>query len=200
MTTRSVDAAHTVIEWTLKIEPCSLPWGRGCCENDAHRPLSRVVSLFPVTTVSPLLFTAGPHAPRPPACTCDLPNALVVVAAFIGAQIGCFLGAKWGRRFSSSRTPHPQDGHLEKAEHYFCFYGGRSLVIGRFIPFSCAPSSIAAGIARYTKFLVFNTLGSASLGRRLHPRGRPPGQRSRRAPNLTLILGVIISRRSARHH
>ena len=54
--------------------------------------------LFPVLPGESLLFTAGLLHDR---LGLHLPTLIimVVVAAFIGAQIGYFLGAKWGRKF-----------------------------------------------------------------------------------------------------
>ena len=142
--------------------------------------------LFPVLPGESLLFTAGLLHDR---LGLHLPTLIimVVVAAFIGAQIGYFLGAKWGRRFFKPE-------HLEKAERYFRDYGGRSLVIGRFIPFVRTFIPLAAGIARYpySKFLVFNTLGALLWGAGFILVGSLLGNVPFVHDNLTLILGVII--------
>jgi len=84
--------------------------------------------------------------------------------------------------------------HLEKAERYFRDYGGRSLVIGRFIPFVRTFIPLAAGIARYpySKFLVFNTLGALLWGAGFILVGSLLGNVPFVHDNLTLILGVII--------
>ena len=104
--------------------------------------------LFPVLPGESLLFTAGLLHDR---LGLHLPTLIimVVVAAFIGAQIGYFLGAKWGRKFFKPDARVLKTEHLEKAEHYFRDYGGRSLVIGRFIPFVRTFIPLAAGMARY---------------------------------------------------
>ena len=83
---------------------------------------------------------------------------------------------------------------MEKAEHYFRDYGGRSLVIGRFIPFVRTFIPLAAGIARYpySKFLVFNTLGALLWGAGFIIVGSLLGNVPFVHDNLTLILGVII--------
>ena len=131
--------------------------------------------LFPVLPGESLLFTAGLLHDR---LGLHLPTLIimVVVAAFIGAQIGYFLGAKWGRKL------------------YFRDYGGRSLVIGRFIPFVRTFIPLAAGIARYpySKFLLFNTLGALLWGAGFIIVGSLLGNVPFVHDNLTLILGVII--------
>ena len=149
--------------------------------------------LFPVLPGESLLFTAGLLHDR---LGLHLPTLIimVVVAAFIGAQIGYFLGAKWGRKLFKPDARVLKTEHLEKAEHYFRDYGGRSLVIGRFIPFVRTFIPLAAGIARYpyVKFLIFNTLGALIWGAGFILVGSLLGNVPFVHDNLTLILGVII--------
>ena len=149
--------------------------------------------LFPVLPGESLLFTAGLLHDR---LGLHLPTLIimVVVAAFIGAQIGYFLGAKWGRKLFKPDARVLKTEHLEKAEHYFRDYGGRSLVIGRFIPFVRTFIPLAAGIARYpySKFLLFNTLGALLWGAGFIIVGSLLGNVPFVHDNLTLILGVII--------
>lgn len=149
--------------------------------------------LFPVLPGESLLFTAGLLHDR---LGLHLPTLIIMVvfAAFIGAQIGYFLGAKWGRKLFKPDARVLKTEHLEKAEHYFRDYGGRSLVIGRFIPFVRTFIPLAAGIARYpyTKFLLFNTLGALLWGAGFILVGSLLGNVPFVHDNLTLILGVII--------
>ena len=149
--------------------------------------------LFPVLPGESLLFTAGLLHDK-----LDLPlPALIlgtVAAAFVGAQIGYFLGAKWGRHFFKPDARILKTAHLEKAEHYFTNYGGRSLVIGRFIPFVRTFIPLAAGIARYpyTKFVFFNTLGALLWGAGFLVVGALLGNVPFIHDNLSVILAVII--------
>ena len=149
--------------------------------------------LFPVLPGESLLFTAGLLHDR---LGLHLPTLIimVVVAAFIGAQIGYFLGAKWGRKLFKPDARVLKTEHLEKAEYYFRDYGGRSLVIGRFIPFVRTFIPLAAGIARYpySRFLLFNTLGALLWGAGFIIVGSLLGNVPFVHDNLTLILGVII--------
>ena len=148
--------------------------------NDAHRPhrirraVPRAARRIPAVHGRPAARSSGP-APA-------------------GAQIGYFLGAKWGRRFFKPNARILKTEHLEKAEHYFTNYGGRSLVIGRFIPFVRTFIPLAAGMARYPypKFLLFNTLGSVIWGAGFILLGALLGNVPFVHDNLTLILAVII--------
>lgn len=156
---------HTVIEWFKNPETLLVAMGPWVLWGTMLIVLIESGVLFPVLPGESLLFTAGLLHDR---LGLHLPTLilLVVVAAFIGAQIGYFLGAKWGRRFFKPDARILKTAHLEKAEHYFTNYGGRSLIIGRFIPFVRTFIPIAAGMARYPypKFLAFNTLGAVVWG------------------------------------
>mgnify|MGYP001679411219 FL=1 len=150
--------------------------------------------LFPVLPGESLLFTAGLLHGK---LGLHLPALILgtVAAAFVGAQIGYFLGAKWGRRFFKPDARGLKTAHLEKAEHYFTDYGGRSLVIGRFIPFVRTFIPLAAGIARYpyTRFVFFNTLGALLWGAGFLVVGALLGNVPFIHDNLSVILAVIIA-------
>ena len=132
--------------------------------------------LFPVLPGESLLFTAGLLHDK---LDLHLPALILgtVAAAFVGAQIGYFLGAKWGRRFFKPDARVLKTAPLEKAEHYFTDYGGRSLVIGRFIPFVRTFIPLAALLWGAGFLLVGALLGNVPF---LHD-------------NLSVILAVIIA-------
>lgn len=149
--------------------------------------------LFPVLPGDSLLFTAGLLHDR---LGLNLPVlvALTFVAAFIGAQIGYWIGARFGRRLFSEDARFLKTEHLDKAERYFADYGGRALVIGRFIPFVRTFIPLAAGIARYSypKFLVFNSLGALLWGAGITYLGSVLGGVAFVHDNLSLIILVIV--------
>ena len=133
--------------------------------HDAHCSIESGV-LFPVLPGESLLFTAGLLHDK---LGIHLPTLilLVVIAAFVGAQIGYFLGAKWGRRFFKPDARILKNAHLEKGRNTT----SRTTAAARsssdvFIPFVRTFIPIAAGMARYPypKFLAFNTLGSIVWG------------------------------------
>ncbi|MBF0960000.1 MAG: DedA family protein [Actinomyces sp.] len=184
---------HTVIEWFKNPETLLKAMGPWAMVGILLIVLIESGVLFPVLPGESLLFTAGLLHDR---LGLHLPTLIlmVVAAAFVGAQIGYFLGAKWGRRFFKPNARILKTEHLEKAEHYFTNYGGRSLVIGRFIPFVRTFIPLAAGMARYPypKFLLFNTLGSVIWGAGFILVGALLGNVPFVHDNLTLILAVII--------
>lgn len=121
--------------------------------------------LFPLLPGDSLLFTAGLlHTQL--GLNLFVLIGMVFIAAFIGAQIGYFLGARFGRKLFTPDAKILKTEHLEKAEQYFARYGGRSLVIGRFVPFIRTFVPLAAGIAGYPygQFVAFNSLGALLWG------------------------------------
>ena len=91
---------------------------------------------------------------------------VILVTAFLGAQVGYWIGWKWGRGLFKDDARFLKTEYLVQAENFFDRYGGRALVIGRFVPFVRTFVPLAAGIARfpYGRFLVFNTLGALIWG------------------------------------
>lgn len=155
----------TIIEWFKDPEALLLAMGPWVLWGTLAIVLIESGVLFPVLPGDSLLFTAGLLHDR---LGLNLPTLVILtfIAAFIGAQIGYFIGAKFGRRFFKDDARFLKTEHLEKAESYFAKYGGRSLVIGRFIPFVRTFIPLAAGIARYPypQFLLFNSLGALAWG------------------------------------
>ncbi len=149
--------------------------------------------LFPVLPGDSLLFTAGLLHER---LGLDLPTlvGLTFVAAFLGAQIGYWLGRKYGRRLFKDDARFLKTEHLDTAEDYFARYGGRSLVIGRFIPFVRTFIPLAAGIARYQygKFVAFSSLGSLLWGAGITYLGSALGGVQFVHDNLSLLIMAIV--------
>ena len=105
---------HTVIEWFKNPETLLEAMGPWAMIGIMIIVLIESGVLFPVLPGESLLFAAGLLHDR---MNLHLPTliALVVAAAFVGAQIGYFLGAKWGRRFFKPDARFLKTEHLDKA-------------------------------------------------------------------------------------
>lgn len=116
--------------------------------------------LFPFLPGDSLLFTAGLlHL----ALGLDL-WVLVGVAfvfAFLGDQAGYFLGSRFGRGLFTDDARFLKTAHLTRAEDFFHRYGGRSLVMARFVPIVRTYVPLVAGMVRhpYRHFLGWNAMG-----------------------------------------
>lgn len=83
------------------------------------------------------------------------------VCAFLGDQVGYFLGSRFGRRLFKDDARVLKTEHLHRAEAFFHKYGGRSLVLARFVPVVRTYVPLVAGMVRhpYRHFIGWNALG-----------------------------------------
>jgi membrane-associated protein len=84
------------------------------------------------------------------------------VAAVVGDAVGYYSGRKMGKAIFSrpkSRLFNPK--HLEKAHAFYEKYGGKTIIIARFVPIVRTFAPIVAGAAEmsYKKFLAYNIFG-----------------------------------------
>jgi len=111
-----------------------------------------------------LLFAAGSLASIP-GSTLDEHLLFLVffVAAVLGDSVNYSIGHKLGPKvfdFRKSRFFNPE--HLEKTRAFFEKYGGKTIIIARFIPIirTFAPFVAGIGAMAYPKFILFNILGA----------------------------------------
>ncbi len=86
----------------------------------------------------------------------------LVLAAIIGDTVGYYTGAKIGPRiFSRKESLFFKPSHLQKAHSFYEKYGGKTIIIARFIPFVRTFAPIVAGAAQmpYRSFIFFNITG-----------------------------------------
>ena len=117
--------------------------------------------LFPFLPGDSLLVTAGlTHQ----SLGLSVPVIAIVafVAAAAGDQVGYLLGDKFGARLFKDDAKILKTSRLRETEAFFEKYGGRALVLGRFVPVVRTYVPLAAGSARYPyrKFLPWNLLGA----------------------------------------
>jgi membrane-associated protein len=87
----------------------------------------------------------------------------VVTAAIIGVSIGYWIGKRYGRPlFKNDKSWVFSKKHLNDAEDFYNKYGGRAIVLARFLPVVRTFAPIVAGIAHmdYRRFMMFNVLGA----------------------------------------
>ena len=117
--------------------------------------------LFPFLPGDSLLFTAGVlHEPL--GLPLWLLSSVAFAAAFLGDQVGYLLGNRFGRRLFKDDARVLKTAYLEKAQAFFAKHGGKSLILGRFVPIVRTYVPLAAGTAgyRYPRFLMFNVIGA----------------------------------------
>ena len=121
--------------------------------------------LFPFLPGDSLVFTAGLLHGRLGLNLWVL-AAIVVAAAFTGDQVGYWIGRRFGRRWFKDEARILKTRHLAEAESFFARYGGRALVLARFVPFARTFVPLAAGTAGYPyqRFIRWNLFGALLWG------------------------------------
>lgn len=92
---------------------------------------------------------------------------LVVVAAIAGDQVGYLFGRKVGPTlFRRPDSRLFKQENVEKAHEFFERYGGKSIVLARFVPVIRTFTPIIAGVSRmnYRTFFTYNIIGGTLWG------------------------------------
>ena len=108
-----------------------------------------------------LLVVAGLFAARGDLNVFVLLGTLTV-AAIVGDAVGYYSGAKLGPRiFRREKSLLFRPSHLEKAHEFYLKYGGKTIIIARFVPIVRTFAPIVAGAAGmpYRQFVAYNVLG-----------------------------------------
>ena len=117
-----------------------------------------------------------------------------VVAAFLGVQVGYWLGAEFGRKLFKPDARILKTEYLDRAEEFFENHGPGSLVLSRFVPIVRTFVPLAAGAARmnYGKFLLFNAIGALAWVCLMTGAGLLLGQIPFVANNIDVIAILIV--------
>ena len=84
------------------------------------------------------------------------------VAAVVGDAVGYYTGHKLGPRlFTRQKSLLFRPSHLQKAHEFYEKYGGKTIIIARFVPIVRTFAPIVAGAAQmsYRQFLAYNVIG-----------------------------------------
>ena len=146
-----------------------------------------------------LLFTAGLLASAGAAGPFDVPLWVLLVteplAAIVGDQVGYLIGRKAGPAvFNRPDSRFFQQEYVDKAYAYFERYGGRTIVIARFVPIVRTFAPVVAGVGKMDDrtFVFYNVFGGVLWGAGVTTAGYFLGQVAFVAENLeAVILGII---------
>lgn len=131
-----------------------------------------------------------------------LPVLLIAapVCAIAGAQMGHFLGAKYGRKlFDRPKSRIFRHEHVEKAEHYFNKFGpSKAVVLARFIPVVRTFLNPLAGMLEMpaAQFFTWNVVGGVVWTESIILVGRFLGDRVQGIDKFVLpvvALAVLVS-------
>lgn len=144
-----------------------------------------------------LLFTAGMLTATG---FIDIPVlvlcALVFVAAFAGDQTGYLIGRTAGPRvFRRPDSRIFRQEYVDKTYSYFERYGGRTVILARFVPIVRTFAPVAAGVGsmRYRTFVTYNVIGALLWGVGVTLLGYWLGQITFVQENIEVILIGIVA-------
>lgn len=149
--------------------------------------------LFPFLPGDSLLVTAG-LAHQSLGLSVPVIALVAFVAAAAGDQVGYLLSDRFGSRLFKEDARILKTSRLRETEAFFEHYGGRALVLGRFVPVVRTYVPLAAGSARYPyrRFLPWNLLGAFLWAVGVTVVGSLLGGVPFIADNIDVLLTVIV--------
>jgi len=107
-----------------------------------------------------LLFAAGALAGDQSLDILAL-TVTLCVAAILGDSVNYWVGAHLGTRIFKDDARVLKTSYLQKTEAFFEKYGGKTIVVARFVPIVRTYAPFMAGVARmrYGRFLTYNVVG-----------------------------------------
>ena len=89
-------------------------------------------------------------------------SGLMIVAAILGDTLNYWIGYKIGPKiFASDKSRWLNRQHLDRTHQFYEKYGGKTIIIARFMPIIRTFAPFVAGIGRmsYGRFIVYNIAG-----------------------------------------
>lgn len=119
--------------------------------------------IIPFLPGDSLLFAAGSFA----AIGKLNPNSMFLIlslAAVLGDSINYFIGKYFGPKVFSKNYRFLNKKNLEKTHKFYEKYGGKTIILARFIPIvrTFAPFVAGIGLMNYYKFITYNIVGGVA--------------------------------------
>ena len=152
--------------------------------------------LFPFLPGDSLLFTAGALVAQQ---FLDFPLwllcLLIFLAAFLGDQTAFLIGRKLGPRvFRRPDSRFFKQSYIDQTYAYFDKYGGRTIIVARFVPIVRTYAPVAAGVGKmsYRHFVSYNVIGALLWGVGVTMLGYALGNVSFVKDNIEVLLVVLV--------
>ncbi len=152
--------------------------------------------LFPFLPGDSLLFTAGMLVAQEAISVPLWALCLALFgAAFAGDQLAYAIGRRLGPKvFNRPDSRFFKQEHIDHTYSYFDRYGGRTIIIARFVPFVRTYAPVAAGVGKmhYRHFVSYNVVGAFLWGVGVTVLGYLLGNVTFIRDNIELILVGIV--------
>lgn len=119
--------------------------------------------VMPLLPGDSLLFAAGALAASDGSLNIAYLIPLLILAALLGDNTNYFVGRFFGKLIKSKeKILFLKRQHIEKTEAYYSKYGGKTVIIARFVPIvrTVAPFVAGAGSMTYRKYIINCILGA----------------------------------------
>jgi membrane-associated protein len=110
-----------------------------------------------------LLFAIGAIAADPTSNLNIWVAAIILLtAAILGDTVNYWIGRKFGSWMMRTFPKVVKPSHIEKTNEFFVRYGGKTIIIARFVPIvrTFAPFVAGSGEMEYRRFMFFNVIGA----------------------------------------
>ncbi|MGL5017459.1 MAG: DedA family protein [Luteolibacter sp.] len=89
-------------------------------------------------------------------------GVILLVAAILGDTVNYWIGRKSGDWMMRKFPKIVKRSHIEKTNEFFVRYGGKTIIIARFVPIvrTFAPFVAGSGEMEYRRFTFFNVIGA----------------------------------------
>jgi membrane-associated protein len=155
--------------------------------------------LFPLLPGDSLLFTAGlivaaKSSEIEPFAPLWVLLVTIPIAAFLGDQVGYFLGNRFGYSLFKPDAKVLKTKYIEEAHEFFEKHGPITIFLARFVPIVRTFAPLVAGAARmkYTTFLTYNVIGAIVWGAGVTLLGYWLGQITFIQENIDYIFLLIV--------
>jgi membrane-associated protein len=141
-----------------------------------------------------LLFAVGAVAARPDGLSLTLILILLTVAAILGDTVNYWIGYFTGPKVFKGESRYLNKKYLDRTHAFYERYGGKTIIIARFVPIVRTFAPFVAGIGRmsYFKFMSYNIFGGLFWVFLMSLAGYFFGNIQVVKDNFTLVVLVII--------
>lgn len=110
-----------------------------------------------------LLFAVGALAADPASgLNVWIAAVVLLVAAILGDTVNYWIGRKFGGWMMRTFPRIVKPSHIQKTNEFFVRYGGKTIILARFVPIvrTFAPFVAGSGEMDYKRFMFFNVTGA----------------------------------------
>jgi len=121
---------------------------------------------------------------------------LIFAAAFLGDQTAYVIGRTLGPKvFNKPNSRIFKQSYIDQTYAYFDRYGGRTIIVARFVPFVRTFAPVAAGVGKmhYRHFVSYNVIGALLWGVGVTVLGYFLGRIEFVRDNIEAILVLIVA-------